>query len=228
MYFGNKMKKTLMKKPRLRWQYILLLFLLVAVSPMLDLGVSRWFFYDGHFYFQTGWLPFIFRKVIPGLLVLTGAAFFGLWFLGIIRRKWVWGINTKIMLFVFGSQVLCVGIINSFFKLIWGRARPYEVVEFGGNLQFSPPLVISNQCNWDCSFISGHTVISFWVLSLALLVSCCYRRAAVAAALIFGCLMGLMRIAQGFHFVSDVVFGAVITVSVILWLHYKLFPDDYC
>lgn len=221
------LNKKLMTKPRIRWRYVLLLFLLVAVSPMLDIGISTMFYNNGQFYFQSGGLPFIMRKALPLLLVLIGMGVFAVWFWGLWRGKWLWGINTRIMLFVFGSQVVCVGLINSVFKLIWGRARPYEIVEFGGNKQFTPPMIISNQCNWDCSFISGHTVISFWALALALLVPHQYRKKAIIIALVFGIIMAMARVIQGFHFISDVVFGAAITIAIVLWMHYKLFPEDY-
>ena len=38
----------------------------------------------------------------------------------------------------------------------------------------------------------------------------------------------IARIAQGSHFVSDVFFSATITYALILWLHFKLFPEQYC
>lgn len=60
-------------------------------------------------------------------------------------------------------------IVNGIFKTFWGRARPRDIDLFGGSKAFSLPLEISNQCAWDCSFMSGHTAVAFWLLAPALL-----------------------------------------------------------
>lgn len=222
-------RKKLLRRPDLNFSLILLLFMVIAFSPVADIWFSGLFYGPHGFYLANGWLSWMIKYGFPGVLVLLGWSIFGIWLWGYTHHyKWIAGINTKVMMFVTGSMVLGPGlIVNGIFKTFWGRARPYEITTFGGIKQFSPPMVISNQCNLDCSFMSGHTAIGFWVVCFAFLVPCSHRKAAIGGALLFGSLLGLARIAQGLHFFSDVFFAAVITISVIVWMHYKLFPDDY-
>ena len=226
---GFKFKKNLLREPNLNFGLIVLLFLVIAFSPFVDIKFSHLFFTEGHFYLtHDGYLSWMVKFGFPFLLVALGLGVFLVWLFGYMRGRWFCGIDTRIMAFVTGSMILGPGlIVNGIFKTFWGRARPYEILEFGGLKTFSPPMVIANQCNLDCSFMSGHTAIGFWVFCFAYLVPCRYRVGAMVFALLFGSFLGLARIAQGLHFFSDVFFAAVITISVIVWLHYKLFPEDY-
>lgn len=203
---------------------LLFLMLLVLFSSEIDIVISRLFYNDGLFYLHDGWLAWMVRLGFPLLLVASGMMFFALWFWGWSHGKnWVGGIDTKVMFLVTGSMVLIVGVVvNGIFKTFWGRARPIDVVEFGGDKIFTPPLMISNQCNYDCSFMSGHAAIGFWVVCFAFLAPKKHRKMAIAGAIIFGSLLGLARIAEGLHFFSDVVFAGVVTVSGVWWMYKKI------
>ena len=194
----------------------------------IDIYVSSLFYDNGHFVLEKDILGNLIRKGIPELIVLSAVIIFVVWLYGKKKHKVVWKIDNKIMLLTFGTMFLGpILIVNGIFKSFWGRARPQDVLQFGGNKMFTLPFEMSNQCAWDCSFMSGHTAIGFWVFCFAYLVPCRYRVGAMVFALLFGSFLGLARIAQGLHFFSDVFFAAVITISVIVWLHYKLFPEDY-
>lgn len=214
-------------QPSLNLWIILALFMVVAVSPMLDLAISRFFYRNGIFYLsEWGFFPYL-RFGIPEFLVVVAAVIGLVWIYNKISGKDCLHISTRVMLLTTGTMLLVpIGIVNGIFKTFWGRARPKDILEFGGDKLFSPPLVISNQCDWDCSFMSGHTAISFWVLSLALLTRHKYRPAAILAAVVFGVVSGIARIAQGNHFFSDVFFAAVVTSSIILWLYAYLFEEE--
>ena len=82
----------------------------------------------------------------------------------------------------------------------------------------------SDQCASNCSFSSGHGALGFWPVALALLAPPRRRPAVIAAALAFGTAVGVMRIAQGGHFLSDVVFSALLTISVAEVLARRLLP----
>lgn len=223
------MNKPVCTPPQLNFWIICALFMIVAVSPQLDLAVSAFFFRDNRFYLgDWGFFPFL-RRGLPEIFIGIAAAFGLIWGWGLLRRRWLWGINTKVMLLTTGSMLLGpILIVNGIFKTFWGRARPYQIIEFGGNKNFTSPMVISNQCDWDCSFMSGHTAVIFWSLALALLLPHRYRKWGISAVIILGIATGIARIAQGSHFVSDVFFSATITYALILWLHFKLFPEQYC
>lgn len=112
-------------------------------------------------------------------------------------------------------------VVNYVFKENWGRARPREVVEFGGVSQYTPPLEISKECEGNCSFVSGHASGAFFLLSL----SWVYRqRRWFWLSVCLGCLVGLGRVLQGGHFVSDVVFAfwAVYFSSLVTAMLFKL------
>ena len=99
----------------------------------------------------------IFRFVhsgFPEILVGIATSVLIIWLIGEARhQKWLLGINRKVGSYVVGSIVLGPGIIvNGIFKSLWGRARPSQIVEFGGDKIYTPPLVITDQCDWNCSF----------------------------------------------------------------------------
>ena len=52
-------------------------------------------------------------------------------------------------------------IANWYFKDQWGRARPVHVSEFGGDKIFTRAFVKSNQCEKNCSWISGESSAAF-------------------------------------------------------------------
>ena len=221
--------KKLLDAPKVNLWVVAFLFAVIAVSPFVDLWVSNLFFANGDFFLKDNMLFMILHKGIPELLVFSAFMVFVLWFVGCRRDKnWIWGIDTKIMAFVSGSMFLApLLIVNGVFKSFWGRARPFDIVEFGGDKLFTPPMIISNQCNLDCSFMSGHTSVGFWVLCLAFLAPQHYRKKAIIGVVLFGVLVAFARVAQGNHFLSDVLFSAVVTSSVVIWLHYKIFPEEY-
>lgn len=170
----------------------------------------------------------LFELSVPIALGFCGLVIFGLWLGGRLNCRVIAGVNRRVMLLTFGTLVLGPLLaINGILKSFWGRARPMEIFEFGGFKTFSPAGIISNQCSLDCSFASGHTAMGFWALSLALLAPRRFRRQAVAAALTLGALLGIGRIAQGMHFLSDVLFAAFITCGIILWMHRSLYPEEY-
>ncbi|TCJ18584.1 phosphatase PAP2 family protein [Parasulfuritortus cantonensis] len=96
-------------------------------------------------------------------------------------------------------------LVNAVLKDHWGRARPVQTVEFGGAAQFTPAWVVSDQCRSNCSFVCGDASIGFSLLGLAF-VSRRPRRW-LAAGILLGGGLGLMRMAQGGHFLSDVIFS---------------------
>lgn len=192
--------------------------LALAVDPALDLRVAA-LFYRGqnHFAADTplgtvlryaAWYsPF----VLLGLLVLTGvAARFGWW-----PQRWV--LSGRHLLFVVLSFVLSPGLfVYGTFKPIAGRPRPHSVVEFGGHQPFLPFDRLRGPCIHSCSFPSGETAGALWTTAPARLVPLPWRGAALAAALVFGFATGLLRIAFGGHFLSDVLGAAFLTLVSVL------------
>ena len=63
-------------------------------------------------------------------------------------------------------------------------------------------------------------------LGPALLLPPGRRKWGVAAALGFGVVVGLLRMYQGGHFLSDVIFGAIFSMGTALTLHWLMFRAD--
>lgn len=193
----------------------------VSISPKLDLTVSSWFYQQSRFCLDEGGFDWLIRRGIPAFLGLSGLAVFGLWILGRLRGRAYWGVNTPKMLITFGTLILGTGVIvNGIFKSFWGRARPIDIEPFGGEASFSLPLMVSHQCRWDCSFMSGHTSIAFWAVSLAVLLPKHLRKYWVVIALLIGTITGVARIAQGMHFLSDVLFAAAVNLLLVYAFYY--------
>ena len=116
-------------------------------------------------------------------------------------------------------------LVNSGFKDNWQRARPYQVQEFGGTQQFTRATVMTDQCNNNCSFVSGHVSCGFFLASLMLV----FRKRKTAWALsgmLAGWIIGFARMSDGAHWFSDVLWASPITL-LCSWLVWKFLLWSY-
>jgi lipid A 4'-phosphatase len=167
---------------------------------------------------QPLWLLF-YRSApwVTGSLAMVGTS---LLLTGMIRR------NRKALQLPGIFLLLCVVIgpgliINGILKDHWGRPRPRQIVEFGGRLEYVPPLLPSR--THGKSFPCGHCSVGYlyaagWWM---------WRRrhpvravGSLAAGMILGTLLGFGRMAAGGHFLSDVVWSGLIALSVAHALYY--------
>lgn len=191
---------------------------LFLLFPEIDLAVSGWFWSAG-----AGWLgmrrPFLVLlhdavgPVIWGAFFLLLAGWLGSW----AGRAPDWLKRGRRALGYLALAILLGPglVVNVLFKDQWGRARPNQIEAFGGERQFTPAWVLSDQCQNNCAFVCGDASIGFVLLALAY-VSRRPRRWH-AAGLLAGGFLGLMRVAQGGHFFSDVVFSWY-AVAFSAWL----------
>lgn len=197
--------------------------LFVAV-PEIDLAAAQALYVgDNRFVLSGTTISVVWSKLTRIVaLIIVAALAIGL-ILSVLRHRAVFGLDWRRYVFV----LLCFGIgagilANAIFKENWGRARPSQIVEFGGEKQFSPAFVIAGQCPRNCSFVSGDSAFAFGTLAFALLSG--RRRRYVLAALAFGTVVGVGRMLTGAHFLSDVVFSGVFTVLTVLVLERLLLP----
>ncbi|SDD74492.1 phosphatase PAP2 family protein [Rhodospira trueperi] len=212
-----------------RCRILLALVLVFVVFPQVDLGVSA-LFYDPatQRFVSEGPLLNLIRKGVPPVLYAVVLFLVLIWLgdrLGPgLRAGWPRG---RHIAFLVLSLALGPGlIVNGVLKEFWGRARPNDIAAFGGAGHYTPPFMIADQCATNCSFVSGHAAIGFWVVAFALLVPSRWRRTAIAAALAFGVIVGGARIVVGAHFLSDTLFAAIIVVTLTVWLHRQLLPEQ--
>lgn len=132
-------------------------------------------------------------------------------------------INRRFIIFFLLSIILAPGlVVNVIIKNHSGRARPGHIAEFGGPKHFTQPLMITNQCEKNCSFVSGHAASGFALMAFAFVFK---RRKYIFMTLgiTVGLVIGTVRIIQGGHFLSDILFAGVITYMVIALLHYVMY-----
>ena len=208
-----------------------LLALLFIAAPGIDLWFSGLFFIPGEgFFFDSAssktFLPFISWTTA---IFINGAIF--LLVVNWLRERRV----AKHLLFdnrkiIFLLLTLALGpglLVNGFLKSHWGRARPSEVSTFGGRQSFSPAYVIAHQCRHNCSFVSGDAAMGFYLLAFLFVVRKRAQTVVVAlAGVLVGSAIGLVRIAQGAHFLSDIIFAGFITVTVAWLLSILLLRDE--
>ena len=123
--------------------------------------------------------------------------------------------------------VLGIGLlVHAVLKDGMGRPRPRDVQAFAGSTAFVPVFVPSQFCQSNCSFVSGHAAVGFSLMSLGMFGVRRRRKFWLHTGLIAGGLIGLTRIAQGGHFLSDVVFSLIaVWASHLLiravWLRFR-------
>lgn len=194
------------------------------LAPGIDLAAAAVFwrpesgFHLADHPFARFWyhaVPFVRNWIV----IPTAAALIVWW---AVRRRLPFGIPPRAAVLVAGTLLVGSGfVVNGVLKDHWGRARPRDVERFGGTRAFTPALLPAEQCEDNCSFVSGHSSFVFAGFSLALLAR---RRAlAIAGVVVLGGMAGLGRMMQGAHFLSDVVFSGIVLFLVAWALHRALF-----
>lgn len=208
---------------------VLAVMALFIAYPEIDLVVSHWFYDPARGGFWLGENTWV--KAIGYITGMASAAFVGicflLYFYGIPRKRIYWGIDRKLIIYF--SLVMVIGpllLVTLGFKEFWGRPRPVDTVEFGGEYAFTPFYVPSHACHTDCSFPSGHSSRAFFFLALAFAAYRLHPKRSIAhkilvAALLFGLLTAVQRIIAGRHFITDVTVSAFI-LAYVSWVLYRI------
>lgn len=194
-----------------------------------DLRIQRLFYEPGNgwtwadhplavFLYDYGTIPALSAGILGGLI--WAAAWFKPAFKPFSRAG------------LFAGLLLAVGpwlLVNEVFKEHFGRPRPREIRQFGGDQEFHR-LWQPGIPHEGASFPSGHASMGFYWLGLFVF----YHRGRptrakifLAAGLAHGCLMGFGRMVQGAHFASDVLWSAGFDYLTALGLYYglKLKPE---
>jgi membrane-associated PAP2 superfamily phosphatase len=198
--------------------------LLCAVDPQLDLDLAGLTFDPARQLFGVNAQPWVqytreAARMIIGLLVLPAfIAILGK--LTLPRRRML--IEGRAALFLIATLAVGPGVLtNLVLKDHWGRARPIDVQQFGGAYRFTPWWDPRGDCPNNCSFIAGEPSGAFWTLAPAALAPPELRVVAYGAALAFGTGIGVLRMAGGAHFFSDVVFAGVF-MYLVVWAGHGL------
>ena len=208
--------KVWLRSPQL-WLFLATV-LVFSLFPQIDIAVSS-LFSDPASGFTVGQL-FAVRVLHEGwdIAARTAALTLALY----LAASFVWkGLaargRRRAATFLLLVLMIGPGLIVNTLKDTWGRARPIAVEEFGGEKHFTAALVPSSQCPRNCAFTSGHAAFGFWWMAVAF-VDRRRRGMWLALGLGLGLGIGLLRIAQGGHFLSDVLFSGWIVYGTMLLL----------
>ena len=122
---------------------------------------------------------------------------------------------------VFLTGVMLIGpglLVNLLLKDNWGRARPRNLVEFGGTLPYSKVWEIVPYCKTNCSFVSGEAAAAFALLATVWIVPERYRLKLAVPLLSLVSLISFDRVMFGGHFLSDTMISWSLVLIVILVL----------
>ena len=193
---------------------------LFAVYPRLDINISALFYNRHTGLFDANVQPWANNSRAAARWLIT--LIFAPAFLTVVgklimpqRRMLIGG---RAALFLIVTIALGPGVLtNLVLKDHWGRARPIDVTELGGTFRFTPWWDPRGDCPTNCSFVAGEPSGAFWTLAPAALAPPQWRLVAYGGALAFGAAVGLLRIAGGGHFFTDVVFAGVL-MFVLIWV----------
>lgn len=211
-----------------KWFYIsaFLLAIFFILVPQIDLMISSLFYTQTEGFFWSDTLVIHILYNIPKFIVVASIILLIFLIIDLIFKKELFGIRALLLFYLVTVMLIGPGLlVNSLFKDHWGRARPITITQFDGTKTFTPAFVISDQCDKNCSFVSGHSAGAYGLIALALLAKR-RRTVAIASAITLGSMVGLGRIIQGGHFFSDVLFSFVFVYVTAKILYYFTFEKQ--
>ncbi len=230
-YHSYKLTNLASEKNIEVFYYLLFLFVscaFITVGPSLDLYISGIFYYGSSQFAIQSFDPvsILFRDILLPLILIY------ILILPIVGRftkieKFFFNykFSTKEIFLLWASQIFTVLIfVNFILKNLWGRARPNDVLQLGGEEIFSPWYIISSACETNCSFVSGDASVGFSVVILYLITK---KIIFLYASIVAGFMIGLVRIMAGGHFLSDIFFAGifVVTLNIVFFKLYKKLYD---
>lgn len=188
--------------------------------PGIDRAVAR-FFAEGGRFVLADFDPLVRLRAFGFYLTKLSYAFAAL---GLVvpflfggRR---FAIGPRWSLFYLCSAILGSGLlVNYVLKDHWGRARPYQLAEFGGHAAYTKVWEFSDACATNCSFVSGEASSSILLLGFVLLATPRLRLPTLVASGTLALAFSVNRLAFGGHFLSDVMLSWCLTVMVMALCH---------
>ncbi len=189
-----------------------------VVWPGIDLAVARLFHVPGEGFplSDVDWLMAVRNALWDVSIAGFVAAIGGLVWSSVRPSRVparVWGLI--VALFLLGPVLLTHFIL----KEEWHRARPADILAFGGDARFTGPFAQAGGCVGNCSFVSGEVSGSvalalavIWLVPALGRVS--HRRWAALAAVAMAVTTAALRMAMGRHFLSDCLFAALFMFAI--------------
>jgi lipid A 4'-phosphatase len=196
--------------------------IVVAIDPAFDLQIASYFYRPDVKATVSALYPWI--ETLRDYHVYFTAAFvlvsLGSIVLKLIRPRGPLLVPARASLLILSTFALGPALLtNGILKPHSGRPRPAAVVELGGTQPFVQWWDWRGECDGNCSFVSGEASGAYALLAPAAVVPGPWRIAAIGAAVVYGTAIGLIRVAVGGHFMTDVIFAGVFTALIVWLLH---------
>lgn len=222
---------TLLKEYMLEHRVFLTLFIGLGILfynfPNIDIFITDIFYDNGNFYLDDNLFGLIIYKGAYYLTLVVIILLAVMLFISIFKKINLFGIPRKAVIFFIVVLIMAPGVVaNVILKDNIGRPRPAHIMEYGGTAVFQPPFAISNQCGKNCSFVSGHASFAFTFMAIGLLFRKRLRHIVCTSGFLFGAVVGFVRIFQGRHFFTDVLFAFFFTWFTITLIYKFFYPDD--
>lgn len=196
--------------------------LIFLVWPQLDLIVSDLFYEGSEFYWDHNpVVQFIYKLFAKIHFVYLLIFIFLLIFAQSTRRIMLRKQSGYLLCCLLLGPGILVNLVLKDNSL--GRPRPVHIQHYGGEYQFAAAFHYSGVCHKNCSFVSGHAAIGYYFLAFAWALR---RRYWLFIGVFSGLSIGWVRIVQGGHFLSDVVFAGWVIYLTSLGLA-KLFRLEF-
>ncbi len=216
---------------RILLDFLIPVFVLVTATVFfaavdLDVRLERMFYEPGRGWVygnDSPWRELYKYGMVPGLTVGALASV-------VFAAGFVWeraALFRKSALFFIFLLALGPGLVTSMLKDNWGRPRPRQVESLGGEQKYLPVWQTGIPGKGK-SFPSGHASIAFYLAAPYFVLRRSSPRPAffcLALGLAYGSLMGLARMVQGGHFLSDVLWSAGVVYLTALMLSYALLGE---
>ena len=201
--------------------------IVLAIFPFLDNAFTSIFYRGNNQFVVQHYLvsifhfyEFIIRDLFMPLIVVV------ILFLPIVlkfsnflkNRLNMFDLKIDEIIYVWMSALSVVIVVNSL-KTFWGRARPVDTFIFDGDKIFTSWIAYSNECLSNCSFVSGDASVGFFIACLYYLNK---NIKILYISILFGLIIGFVRIGAGAHFLSDILMSFVV-VNLVLTMVYGMF-----
>jgi lipid A 4'-phosphatase len=200
-----------------------LLALLFRMFPNIDIAAGSLFFSEnGDFLLADSPLGYAVYYGVDAAAALTAVFFAVFIFISFLKRKTVlWGLPRLFVIYLALCYIIGCGlIVNMLLKDRMGRPRPFQTTYFMGKAEFAPAFKITQFGGKYASFVSGHAAFGFFWLALAFpMKNPSRRRRYLSIGIFLGTVIGLVRMMQGKHFLSDVVFSFffIYATAAVIW-----------
>ena len=200
---------------------------LITVGSTIDIYLSSLFYgADERFVLQSYYLTtrFVREFVLPAIILYL--LLFPAISLYLPLKKIYFNFSLKKIdvLFIFLSfSFNLLIVVNLILKNTWGRARPNDILQLGGEGSFTPWFQISDSCIRNCSFVSGDASVGFSIIALFFITK---KTLYLWLSLFFGLLFGTIRILEGGHFISDVLISGFL-IFILTYFEFYFYNKKF-